>query len=234
MELVGHRGLSNKYTENTIEAFLDAFNNGADAVEMDVQLTKDNVPIIFHDFDLNRLFGINKKVNELRLEEIRKLRLKNGEFIPTLFEVLEKLKGKKLFIELKTLHDDFTRTNENMPKIVYDILKNFDNKNIVIISFDIKALSDLREIDDKISLGLDFEENSENLISNEFLYEVLEDNNIEYFLPEFSISKNYVELKRRYKIIPWVINKKDDLDKVKSFSYGVISDRVDIIKNYLK
>ncbi|MGB9678319.1 MAG: glycerophosphodiester phosphodiesterase, partial [Candidatus Ratteibacteria bacterium] len=109
MELIGHRGLCNKYTENTIEAFLDAFDNGADAVEMDIQLTKDNVPIIFHDFDLKRFFGINKRVNELKLEEIRKLRLKNGEFIPTLFEVLEKLRGKRLFIELKTLHDDFTR-----------------------------------------------------------------------------------------------------------------------------
>ncbi|MGC8585145.1 MAG: glycerophosphodiester phosphodiesterase [Thermoplasmata archaeon] len=234
MDLIGHRGLTLKHTENTLESFMDAFEHGADGVEMDVQLTMDNVPVIFHDFDLKRMFGIDKKISEMNLIDLRKLRLKKGEFIPTLFEVLERLRGKKLFIELKTVYDDFTRINVKMPEIVSDVIDNFDKRNIIIISFDPGSLSDFREMDDSIKLGLDYEENSERLISGEFLYEIMEENNIEYFLPEYSIAKKYAFLSKRYTVIPWVINGREQYENIRGFSHGIISDRVDMMKNIVK
>jgi len=57
MLIFAHRGLSSDYPENTLLAFKMAFQKNIDGVEFDVQLTKDNIPVVFHDFKLNRIFG---------------------------------------------------------------------------------------------------------------------------------------------------------------------------------
>lgn len=58
---IGHRGAgvarrtdrSEKVLENTVDSFNYAFKQGADMVELDVQLSKDKVPIVYHDFNVN-------------------------------------------------------------------------------------------------------------------------------------------------------------------------------------
>ena len=50
--VVAHRGYSSQHPENTMEAFIAARDSGADMIELDVQLTKDNVLVIFHYFSL--------------------------------------------------------------------------------------------------------------------------------------------------------------------------------------
>ncbi|HEY6530479.1 MAG TPA: glycerophosphodiester phosphodiesterase family protein [Cellvibrionaceae bacterium] len=56
--LVGHRGYPAHYPENTLSGILAAIAEGADAVEFDIQISKDNIPIIFHDDTLLRTTGI--------------------------------------------------------------------------------------------------------------------------------------------------------------------------------
>jgi glycerophosphoryl diester phosphodiesterase len=56
--LVGHRGYPAQYPENTLSGILAAIAEGADAVEFDIQISKDNIPIIFHDDTLLRTTGI--------------------------------------------------------------------------------------------------------------------------------------------------------------------------------
>ena len=57
-----HRGNSKDFLENSIESLLSALNNNNyNGFETDIQLSKDNEWIIFHDYDLNRLSSINKK-----------------------------------------------------------------------------------------------------------------------------------------------------------------------------
>ena len=61
-----HRGIKEYYPENTTGSILDTNNNiKYDGVEFDIRLTKDNQWILYHDDDLLRLNGINKKVNEI-------------------------------------------------------------------------------------------------------------------------------------------------------------------------
>jgi len=72
-----HRGLHSnpdKIPENSIAAFKLAVENNY-GIEMDVQLSKDKVPVVFHDFTLKRVCHLNKKVRELTYEELRNLRL---------------------------------------------------------------------------------------------------------------------------------------------------------------
>jgi len=98
-----HRGLwSEKYPENSLSAFELAARRGY-GIELDIRLSKDGRIVVFHDDDLRRMCGVNKRVRDLTLRELKTLRLKGtNESIPTLAEVLRLVHGRvPLLIEVK-------------------------------------------------------------------------------------------------------------------------------------
>lgn len=105
-----HRGASGYAPENTLEAFQKAVEQGADGVELDVQLTKDDVLVVIHDETIDRTSDGKGWVKDFTLEELRKFNFNktHPEFahadIPTLREVYELLKptGLTINVELKT------------------------------------------------------------------------------------------------------------------------------------
>ena len=89
-----HRGASAYAPENTLEAFLLAAEQGADGVELDVQLTKDGVPVVFHDWDLKRAAGVDRKIRDCTFEELQSYRLfGSSQTIPAFETVLELADG---------------------------------------------------------------------------------------------------------------------------------------------
>jgi glycerophosphoryl diester phosphodiesterase len=108
--LVGHRGDPRRHPENSISGFVAAIEAGADAVELDVRLTADGVPIVLHDADVGRTTGGRGLVHDLQLEEVRGLRLAGdgGEGVPTLGEAVRAVDaaGGGLDIEIKNLPGD--------------------------------------------------------------------------------------------------------------------------------
>ena len=86
--VAGHRGWSEKYPENTMEAFLAAAKLGVDQIETDVRLTKDGQLVLFHDETLERATNGSGKVIDHTLAELKKLRVKGKGTIPTLEEFL--------------------------------------------------------------------------------------------------------------------------------------------------
>lgn len=108
--IFAHRGASGYALENTLKAFEKARNMGADGIELDLQCTKDNYLVVYHDIDLFRLTGQRKKVNECTYEELSSfplgkhfLRCFSKLRIPTFHEVVEwaNLYNMPLNIELK-------------------------------------------------------------------------------------------------------------------------------------
>lgn len=100
-----HRGLhqaKNISPENSLAAFRLAVENGY-GIELDVQLSKDGQPVIFHDNNLKRVCGLNSLVADLSYDELRELRLyDSNEKIPHLEEVLDLVAGKvPLIVEFK-------------------------------------------------------------------------------------------------------------------------------------
>lgn len=98
-----HRGLHNdNVPENSLTAFDKAAEKGY-GIELDVRLTKDEVPVIFHDETLERMCGVNKNVSDCTYHELAALRLANtDEGIPTLEAALSKVNERvPLIIELK-------------------------------------------------------------------------------------------------------------------------------------
>lgn len=109
VEIIAHRGASFDAPENTLAAIKLAWEQGADACEFDVWLSRDGQIVLIHDRDTKRVAGLDRPVVEQTYAELRRLdvgRWKQerfaGERIPLLAEVLATVPaGKRVFIEVK-------------------------------------------------------------------------------------------------------------------------------------
>ena len=139
MRGICHRGLHNEsFTENGMLAFENAMKHHM-AFELDIHLTTDNELIVCHDSELLRTTGKKGVIERLSSNEIRRdYRLLDGEVIPTLREVLERTNERvPIVIELKVYEKNY----KPLAKRLADELKSIqDKKNIVLISFDPRAL----------------------------------------------------------------------------------------------
>lgn len=89
-----HRGASDRALENSPAAFRLAAEEGADLVECDVRLTADGAPAVFHDARTGRTAKENVDVARTPAARMSKVRLKNGEPVPLLPDVLDLLRGR--------------------------------------------------------------------------------------------------------------------------------------------
>lgn len=109
VEIIGHRGCAQDAPENTLASVHLAWEQGADAVEIDVFRTKDGHIVAHHDETTGKTAGVDRPVAEQTLAELKALdvgRWKHerfaGERIPTLAEVIATIpRGKRLFVEVK-------------------------------------------------------------------------------------------------------------------------------------
>lgn len=90
---VAHRGASDRALENSPAAFALAASGGADMIEFDVRLSADGVPVVFHDDRTGRTAKENVAVARTAAARLRTVRLKNGEKLPFLADVLEIVRG---------------------------------------------------------------------------------------------------------------------------------------------
>ena len=119
-----HRGLhdlSAGIPENSMKAFQRAIDKGF-GMEMDVQLSSDGYPVVFHDSTLTRMCGVDKRVNELTLRELKELTLADTqEQIPTFQEFLDLVRGQvPLIIEIK-----MDKRDDRIPEAVNRLLKDY-------------------------------------------------------------------------------------------------------------
>lgn len=109
VEIIGHRGASYDAPENTLSSVKLGWKQKADAVEIDIHLSKDGKVVTMHDFDTKRTGGVNKKISDQTWEELQKLEVGSwksaryaGEKIPSIESILATVpRGKRLFIEIK-------------------------------------------------------------------------------------------------------------------------------------
>lgn len=136
--VTAHRGGAKFAPENTMDAIGYAVSSGADYVEIDVQLSKDNTVFLLHDDSLKRTTGLNKKAYNLDYEEIAELDAGSwfsGQFsnsyVPTLDEVLSFCKGKiKLNIELKKNGNKGTQLVDE----VIALIDKYDMRNQCVLT----------------------------------------------------------------------------------------------------
>ena len=128
MNLIAHRGAFDNVSipENSIKAFQEAIKLGL-AVEYDVQLTKDNVLVVFHDDNLYRMTGVDKKIEDVTFDEINKLTLLDTkEHIPTLKDVLN-LINNKVFMDIEIKN---TKRYKVLCNLLMNELKQYYNYSL--------------------------------------------------------------------------------------------------------
>lgn len=164
--VIAHRGASAYYPENTMAAFKGAVEMDAEMIELDVMMSKDGVPVVFHDASLDAHTDGKGALSEYTLEALKKLdagswfsKKYQGEKIPTLDEVLAYASGKiAVNIEIKTeAVDDSLRggVEEKSLKLV----RKYNMEDYVLFSsFDYRAVSHLKELAPGIPVAILYEE----------------------------------------------------------------------------
>lgn len=139
MIVLGHRGYSARYPENTMIAFKKALELGADGIELDLRGTKDGRVVVIHDEDLKRLCGADVKVADLTFEELKNYRI-GTDGIPSFEEVLSILDKRYILnAEIKE-----ASVAEEALKLIYEFRLT---ESTVVSSFDHELIARLIEKD---------------------------------------------------------------------------------------
>lgn len=122
-----HRGLyGDGAAENTLESFERARRLGV-GIELDVQLTRDGVLVVFHDDDLKRMTGDPRRVDQVDWRELKEMPLTGGGSVPTFEAVLECVRGRvPLLVELKN-----GRRNRRLCEDVMALLRRYKGRFVV-------------------------------------------------------------------------------------------------------
>jgi glycerophosphoryl diester phosphodiesterase len=229
----GHRGVNKEFPENTLRSFKSALDNGIDGIELDVWLSKDNVPVVVHGslmgfllFHYKMAFGF---VRNYYLHELKKLEVRKGnDKMPTLEEVFQLCKGK-LFINIE-IKDG--RCDKIFP-IIIDLIKKYDMfEQISISSFNHKYAKYVQEFnqnnDKKIEFGFLY---GKKIIFDRFKYD-MENTTLNMYYSDVTKERCDKAHKNGMAVIAWFrMNDRENEEKYKK----LLDDGVDcIITNYPK
>ncbi len=102
VKIFAHRGGKLEFDENTMPAFKEVYEKGLRGYEVDFRITKDDQLVVFHDADFKRVIGIEGSVETSTLAEIKALRTKQGNSIPTADEVIDFFNARPgLYVEFE-------------------------------------------------------------------------------------------------------------------------------------
>jgi len=148
LDFIAHRGASFDAPENTLAAIQLGWRQNADAVEIDVQFSKDGHIVVIHDDNTRKTGGVRKKVSAQTLGELKALdvgRWKDakwaGERIPTLTEAFATIPdGRRLFVEIKC-------DAECIPRFVEDFRASGEKPaQVVPIGFSLETMRQLKRV----------------------------------------------------------------------------------------
>ena len=226
IKTIAHRGYVTKGVENSIEALEGAAEVGADYVEFDIILTKDNKFVVMHDYNLKRLAGLNKRVQDMNFDEVVGLTIKQGDYtskIPSLEEFVTKAKelNMNLVIELKPHGAE----PSNYIDILIGEIKRLKLENYKFMSLNSKVMEELETKVPNLETGY--------VIPLQFGN--FHHSNVDFFVIEdFSYRDRLVEQARKEnkQVFVWTINDPALITKyLQSPADGIITDEPELVKD---
>ena len=240
--LIGHRGVKDLCPENTIESISTAFDIGLTYVEIDVKISKDQVPILLHDDTLDRTTNGSGLAVDFEYDFLKKLdagqffyNSKTNNSIPKLTDVLDLCKSRKrnLNIELKP--------NMNFEKInvhkILEIAKDIKDVEIFYSSFDITSFIEISNIYNNANRSFLIDSFEEYRLNDLFSITEKYDANICGLNIEI-ISKEIIEKIKEKNLLVTVYSESNisEIEAKECFSIGVDSIFIDnptqLINNY--
>ena len=135
---IGHRGAAGHVLENTLGSIEKAIELGVDYVEIDLRLTCDGHVVVLHDATVDRTTNGHGRIKDLTLAQLKRIKTKDGQHVPTLEEVLKLTDGRVgLMLELKI---------RGLAKPVTEIVQQSGfSGSVIYASFHHKELACVRE-----------------------------------------------------------------------------------------
>ena len=224
---IGHRGSKGYVAENTLESINHAILLGVDGIEIDIFKCLSGELALSHENDLKRLTGKSGQLEKLTLNELKKILVVGKYEIPTLTDVLRRIRTPLFVnIELKGLN-----TAQATSKIIVDLSKStsWRLENFIVSSFYWDELEQFRSIDKNTPVGVLA---SKSMSINEAI-EFGKKINAQAIHPNFKLlnEKTVKKIKNNgFKIYTWTVNDKDDINFMKKLKVdGIISDYPDKI-----
>ena len=229
--LIAHRGYHNNkkgIPENSVLAFKKAIDNKY-LIELDVRLTKDKKLVVFHDGNLKRVCGVNKRVKDLTYRELLKYNLFDTTLKVPLFSDVIKLVNGRVPILIETKYHNRYGVLE---KILINELSNYKGL-YAIQSFYPMSLLWLKRNTKDIPIGL-LSSNFKNdlnrlksIIGKTLILDL-------FFKTDFisydvkGLPNNYLSYKRnKKKIVIWTIKNKKDYDLARQYTDSLICENFD-------
>lgn len=236
--IIAHRGASAYYPENTMIAFRKAVEMKADMLELDIQLSRDGIPVIFHDDTLERCTGQIGKISDYALAELKEMDAGSwkspdftGEQIPALEEVLEFAKNKiTVNIEIKPGSD-----SNGIAQKALRLVKDYKMEHYVLFSsFDPEILIRLRTLSDTIPIALLYEKNNHR---DRNVFDFISKYEINAFnCSRWSIKKSWIKkLKRKHiPVLIYTVNSRWQMKKfIKQGITGIFTNKPDLLRSQL-
>jgi len=248
IEIIAHRGASDTAPENTVAAFKKAWEEEADALEVDVRLSKDGRLVVIHDATLWRTgSGREWQVAKKTLDELKKvdvgiwkdpIPLWSGEKIPTLLETLKIIpKGKRLFIEIKCEEDVMLPLEKDIAE------SGISSDQIIITSFQLPVVREIKKLNLSAvwvrGISKYYEEENGPVFETDdpkklkalqrsfMIKQCKEAGALGFSCKADMLNADIVEEIRQYdmKLYAWTINSMEDFNKVISLGVnGIITD----------
>lgn len=225
ISIIAHRGYSKNAVENSLQALEAAAKAGASYVELDILLTKDNKFVVMHDYNLKRLAGINKKVQDMNFDEVVGLPIRQGKFTSTIPSFEEFVKRAKqlninLLVELKPHGGE---PDNYVDIFIEDMKKMGVDTKYKAMSLDLNIIQELEEKAPQIDTGY--------VIPMQF--GIFPQTNVDFFAIENFSYNDVLNLQAKSQdkeILVWTINDAKLISKYlhKSIS-GIITDKPNIV-----
>ena len=234
--VIGHRGAAQYAPENTLEGIHTAADIGVKWVELDVKLTKDDVPILFHDDDLERTTNGHGLVAEMTYDDIKQLEAGSwfsdsfaGVKIPTLEEAIDALINRNLGLNLEI--KPCPGREKDTAEVALDMLSQYwdDHDNLLISSFEHVSLESALDVAADWSRGLLLggEEISENWLE---LADYLNVKTINFGVPLVTPEIIAEAIQNDYQTLVYTVNSPELARELQSMGVKtVFSDEPDVI-----
>jgi len=229
--LVAHRGGLYYRPENTLAAFEYIVERGIEWLETDVRLSRDDVPVLFHDEGISPPGSGYRFIRDLDVHDLKAIDVGGGELLPTLRDLLERF-GTDICYDLDVKELDAVDGT-------ISLIKEFEvEARTIITSFIPEALQRAREIAPELKRGFLLDRLTGSLVDGRHAVNAAKLLDCEYFLPHHRIlSADWAQMAKDegLKIVVWTVNRLPDARRLLNLGVdGFVSDRPDYLREAIK
>ncbi len=218
-KIIAHRGIFNNINipENSIKSFKEAIKYNY-PFELDIQLTRDNKLVVFHDYNTKRMTNEDHIIQESTYDEIKDLCLLNTKYKIPLFEEILKINNDKCLIDIEI------KNTKRIKETIDELIKELTNyNNYIVKSFNPKIVRYIKKNYPNIKCGLLLKSKYKNKLLN-----IIAKTNliIKYSKCDFIAisqkllnSKKYQKKSSKIKTLVWTITKMEDINYDNDITY---------------